>query len=83
MHSVAAGAQRRRDQRADVQVAVGGSAGADAHHAVCEAGRQAVAIGLGDGGHRLDTQRLARADDPQRNLAAVGDQHAPEAHADR
>ena len=52
----------------------------DAHHGVGAAGGEAVAVGVGHGGDRLDALVEARPHDPDGDLPAVGDEHAPQAH---
>ena len=48
---------------------------ADADIVVGKAHVQRLAVGLGVHRHRLDVELAARADDAQRDLAAVGDQN--------
>ena len=68
----------RRDDRGDVQVAVCGGCWADADRLISEAQVQAVFVGLAVNRDRLDAQVLAGAQDPERDLAAIGDQDALE-----
>ena len=62
------------DEPGDVQVAVGARRLADADRAVGQLQVGGVAVGLRVDGDDLDAQLLAGADDPQRDLAAVGHQ---------
>ena len=80
MEGVATGAQGGGHQRFDLEVALGGTGRSDAHGAVGEAGRHAVAVGLGHHRHRLDAQGLAGSDDADRYLAPVGDQETANGH---
>jgi alpha-D-ribose 1-methylphosphonate 5-triphosphate synthase subunit PhnG len=63
------------DDRRDIEIAVAGRIGADAHGFVGEAHVLEVGVHLGVHGHRLDVQLLAGAQHAQGDLAAVGDQH--------
>ena len=63
-----------RDDRRDVEVAVGGSRRADAHRVVGEADVHRIGIGGGVHRDRLDPHLVRRAVDAQRDLAAIGDQ---------
>src|SRR5262249_34860541 len=65
---VAAGAERGLHDQVVAQVAVGGGGGA--------ARGEPVAVGVGGADHRLEPELLTRGHDPQRDLAAVGDEHA-------
>jgi hypothetical protein len=65
---------RRRDDRRDVQVALGRGSRPDADALVRQAHVHGVAIRLGVHRHGGDAHLLARAVDAQRDLAAVGDQ---------
>jgi hypothetical protein len=80
VHGVAAGGDGRTDDRPDVEVARRRGGGADPHHGVGAAGSEAVAVGVGHGGDRLDALVEARPHDPYGDLPAVGDEHAPQAH---
>src|SRR5581483_5886877 len=73
---IAARDQRRRHHAADVEVAFGRRGGADADRVVGQVGRQAVAVCLGDGGHRLESLVDAGPDDADSDLAPVGDENA-------
>ena len=66
--------QRGRHDRRDVQVALARRGGTDADGFVREVHRQAVRIGLAVHEHGLDAELATRADDSQRDLAAIGDQ---------
>ena len=65
------------DDALDVEVALRGAAGAE-HDDLAAARVRRVAIGLADGEHRHDAERVARARDAHGDLAAVGDQDAME-----
>ena len=54
---------------------------ADADRLVGELDRERVAVGLAVGDDRLDAERPAGAQDPQRDLAAVGDEDLAEHQA--
>ncbi len=62
------GARRRRAERHDP---VGFSRG------------ETVAVGGGDGKHRLEAEALRRADDAERDLSAIGDEDPTQAHVRR
>src|SRR5919198_3802420 len=64
-----------RDEAGDVEVAVAAGRTADTDVVIGKADVQRLAIRLGVHGDRLDAQLLARADHPQGDLPAVGDQH--------
>src|SRR5438034_8817916 len=66
-----------RHDRFGVQVALVRARAADAKRALGNAHRQRFAVRLGIDLHGLQSELLARADDPQRDLAAVGHEHAP------
>ena len=68
----------RGDDPGDVQVAVGAGGLADADRPVGQLQVGGVAVGLRVDGDRLDAQLLAGPDDPQGDLAAVGDQDSLE-----
>jgi hypothetical protein len=76
VYGVAAGRDRRPDDRSDVQVAARSGRRADPDDPVGPPCGQAVDVGVGDGGHTLDALVEARAGDAHRDLAAVGDEHA-------
>jgi hypothetical protein len=72
---VAARAARRRDDRRRIQI--GGRAGAAQRERIVGGGDVAGAgIVLGKAGDGGDAQAARRARDPQRDLAAIGDQQA-------
>jgi len=66
--------ERGRDDRRDVQVGIARVRGADADRLVGGVDRQAVGIGLAIDDDRLDPELAAGADDPESDLAAVGDE---------
>ena len=74
MDGVDVGDLGRADDRRNIQIAARALGRTDADRLVGETHVQAVAVGLGVHGHRLDAQLLAGADDPQRDFAAVGDE---------
>src|SRR5581483_12109743 len=76
MNRVAAGAERRLHDEVVAQVALGGRRRTDAHRAVRAPRGQSVHVDLRRADHGLDPQLLAGGDDPQRDLAAVGHEHA-------
>ena len=75
MDRVGAGDLRCGDQARDVEIAVAAGGAADADVVVGEAHVQRLAVRFGIHRHRLDAQLLARADHPQGDLPAVGDEH--------
>ena len=75
---VGAGDLGRGDDARDVQVALARRRRPDADLLVGEAHVQRLAVGLGVDGDGADAELLAGADDPQRDLAAVGDQDLAE-----
>ena len=75
MDRVALGPERGLDDEVVAQVALAGGSGPDAHRPVGPARRQPVAVGFGGPDHGFEAQLLAGVDDPQRDLAAVGDEH--------
>ncbi len=76
MDRVAVGPERGLHDEVVAQVALGGRRRPDAHRAVGAAGRQPVSVGIRRADHRLEPELLARVHDPQRDLAAIGDEHA-------
>ena len=74
MDRVGARRARRVDQRVGAQVALARGAGADRHGLIGHAHVTGAAIALGEDRHRRQAQVAAGADDPHRDLAAVGDQ---------
>ncbi|GAC1460296.1 MAG: hypothetical protein NVSMB8_10650 [Candidatus Limnocylindrales bacterium] len=66
--------ERGRDHRRDVQVRVAGRRRADADRLIGGMDRQAVGVGLAIDDDRLDPELAAGADDPESDLAAVGDE---------
>ena len=75
---VAAGGRGRGDEGRDVEVALRGGRRADVHGLVGEPDVQRVAVGGRVDGDGLDPELVAGADDPDRDLAPVGDQDAVE-----
>jgi len=75
---VGVGDLRRGDDRADLEVRVDVLRRADADVLVGEADVQRVAVGGRVDRHRLDAELAAGPDDPQRDLAAIGDEDFPE-----
>ena len=65
---------RRVNDGADVKVAVLRRGRADEHGLVGKRHVHRLAIGVGIDRDRAQTHALGRADDPARNLAAVGNQ---------
>ena len=74
MDRVGAGDLGGADDRGDVKVAPGGGRGPDADRLVGEAHVQRARVGLGVHGDGRDAELAARADDAQRDLAAVRDE---------
>ena len=69
------------DDRRDVEVALRRAARADAHRLVGEAHVERARVGLGVHGDGADAELAARADDAQRDLAAVRDEDLLEQRA--
>jgi hypothetical protein len=61
------------DNGGDVEVAVGGCRRADAYGFVGEPHVHQLAVGLGVGGYRSHAHFPARAQNAERDLAAIGD----------
>ena len=74
MHGVSAGDLAGGDDLVDVEVAVTRGRRADADALVGEAHMHGVGIRRRMHGNRGDTQLLAGPQDPERDLAAVGDE---------
>ncbi len=75
---VAAGDEGRRDDGGRGQVGAPRLRRADADRLVRELDRQRVAVGLAVGDDRLGTERPTRPQDPEGDLAAVGDEDLAE-----
>ena len=75
VNGVAPGGERRRDQRGRGKVAALGVGGPDADRLVGDEHRTRFAIGFAVGDNRFDAELAAGAQDAQRNLAPVGNQH--------
>ena len=75
---VAAGDQRRRDDGRCREVGALGVRGADADGLVREEDRERVAVGLAVGDDGLDPEGATGAQDPERDLAAIGDEDLAE-----
>jgi hypothetical protein len=65
----------RGDDARDAEVRLARRRGTDADVVVGETDMERLAVGLGIHGHGLNAQLPTRADDPQRDFAAVRDQH--------
>ena len=68
------GRQCRLDDRVDPQVALGGRRGPEAHGRVGQPDVPRVGVGIAVDGDRGHPELVAGADDPDRDLAPVGDQ---------
>ncbi len=68
----------RLDDALDVQIALGGRARADQPRLVGPPHVQRSAIGLGINGDGSDAELTQRANDPNGDLAAIGDEHLAE-----
>jgi hypothetical protein len=75
MQSVGAGAASGVEEPFLVQIALGGGAGPDDVRLRRHPYVQRFAVGLGVDGDRRDLQLAQRAEDPNRDLAAVGDEN--------
>lgn len=80
MHGLRAGCLRGREDRRDVQIAVGGRRGADAYRFVGERHVARVAIGIGIDRDGRDAEALQRPDHAARDFAAVRDEDFGESH---
>ena len=78
MDGLGAGAPCRLEDPFLVQIALRGRAGADEIRLVGEADVERTAVGLGVDGDRRDPQLAQRAEDADRDLAAVGDENLGE-----
>ena len=74
MQRVAAGERRGTEEPIDIKVTLGCAGRADADGAVGELSAEAAAVGVRHDEDRLETLVETRAQDPHRDLAAVGDQ---------
>src|SRR6266850_1668618 len=74
MDRLRVGDLRGRDDAADVQITLAAPRGPDADVLVGEAHVERVLIGLRVDGHRLHAELAAGVDDPQGDLAPVGDE---------
>ena len=79
MDRLGAGGARRIDDRLDMQVAVLRRCRADEHCFVRQIDMHGIAIGIREHDDGGEAHALRRADDPARDLAAVGDQQLVEA----
>src|SRR6516225_4848513 len=86
MIPAASQARASRDRRADDRLhaevgfrqALPTTGRPDPDRPVGQPGRHGVRVALGDREHGLDAEPLAGTDDPDSDLAAVGDQHPPD-----
>ena len=74
MDGLAVGDRGRRDDARDVEVAQARLGRPDADGLVGQAHGQGVGVGGGVGDHGADSHLAARPDDPERDLAPVGDE---------
>ncbi len=80
VNGVHARAARGIEQRRDRQVGLRRGRGADPQRLVGRLDVRRVAIGVGEHGDRAQAQRARRAQHPQRDLPAVGDEDRSERH---
>ena len=78
MYRLRAGAHRGVDDGGDVEVALPGRCRAEQHGGVGLGDVAGAGVGLAVDGHRSDAHLPQRPDDPDRDLAAVGDQNGVE-----
>ena len=78
MDGLRTGALRGRDDGVDVQVALPCGSGPDADRDVGLCDVAGARVGVAEHRDRPDPHRAQRADDPDRDLAAVGDQNGVE-----
>ena len=74
MHRLRTGVQRRSDQRIDVQVTLRCRGRPDGHRYIGHPHREAIAICLAVHREGLQAQLACGAYDPDRDLAAIGNQ---------
>ena len=82
MDRLRAGALGGVEQPLDDEIALGGRAWADQVRLVGRAHVERVAVGLGVDGDGADAELAQRAEDPDRDLAAVRDEDLPERRTD-
>ena len=82
MDRIDAGAFRGIEDRGDVQIRFRGLRRADVDGLVCELHRERFRVRLAVHLHRADTKFMRRADDADRNLAAVGYEELLDRHLD-
>ena len=70
--------ERRGDDRAGVEVRLGGGRGADATRVVDELQVVRASVGVGVDAERDDSHRAGGARDPDGDLAAIGDEQSPD-----
>ena len=75
MDRVAVRRLRGGDDVRDLQVALRGRRGADAHRVVGQPHMERIAVGRGVDGDSLDPELVRSTDHPDGDLASVGDQH--------
>ncbi len=78
MDRLRAGLQRRLDDPVGAQIAVGRRRRTEPHRPVGSGDMRRIDIGIGVHGDRRDAQVSTGPDDPQRDLATVGDEHRVE-----
>ena len=78
MHGLGAGADGGVDDRVDVEIALPGRRRADPDRHIGFGDVPGAGIGVAVDGHRTDTHRLERSDDPDCDLAAVCHQNGVE-----
>ena len=78
VHGLGARLEGRGDDAGRIEVALGGGRCADAHGLVGEADVRGIGVGVGVHRDRVDAEAAQGADDPHRDLAAVGDEHPRE-----
>ena len=81
MDGLGAGGFAGGDDGIDIEVGLGGRSRAEADGLVGELHGLGEAVGIGIDGDRGDAHALERADDPHRDLAAVGDEDFGEHHS--
>ena len=76
MHGVRAGGARGIEDALNREIAFDSWRGADVHGAIGREHVRRMSIGIRENGDALDGELPARANDPQCNFAAIGDQDA-------
>ena len=74
MHGIGAGGPGGRDDPVDGEIALGRGRRSQQHRLVGEQHVERLPVGLGEDGDAGDAHLAAGSDDPDRDLAAIGDE---------